>query len=131
MLTKAEQILAIEDMPYEDVPVPEWKDTVRIVPATVIQLHRWRKSMLAPGTVKFDEDRAAMANILLLAMCIVDESGNPLFREDQVSDLAKKSPKAMSRIAVRARIISGIDDEAVDAAEKNSEPIASDSSISG
>jgi hypothetical protein len=46
---------------------------------------------------------------LLVAMCALDEAGNPLFTESQVGELAELSPELVDSLAKAVIKVSGLD----------------------
>jgi hypothetical protein len=56
----------------------------------------------------------------LVALCCVDENGEKLFSPDDVKKLRKKSASALGRVTEKAKQLSGLGDESVEEAKKNS-----------
>ena len=109
----AADILQAEDFVFEDISIPEWGGTVRIRSLSGAQRATLKKAVDA-GSETADE--------MICVMSIVDEDGNRIFNSSQIEALRKKNTKAITRIAKRALVISGMIDpaKAVEEAEKNS-----------
>ncbi len=93
MLTR-EQILGTDDRPFEDIEIPEWGGTVRVCTMSGAARDAFEQSVL-------DEDRKPdLTNMRakLVARCLVDEAGQPLFSEADVVSLGSKSAAALERI---------------------------------
>ncbi|MFF9146319.1 hypothetical protein ACF1BN_15810 [Streptomyces sp. NPDC014861] len=130
-LLNRDQIAQADDTVYEDVPVPEWGGEVRIAGMSGTQRNSYQTSLIhfapngKPAGVNMD-DRDAR----LLARCLVDEDGEPLFTLKDVATLGAKNGAVLERLAVVARRLSGLGDRAVEEAEGNSGPALSGSSTS-
>jgi hypothetical protein len=127
-LSKADA-LAADDIPVRDVEVPEWGGWVRIR-----GLDGKAASQFSRQLVKIGKDGKPQATGLdnfmakLLAVTIVDqESGKPIFNEDDLAALGAKSAKVLKRLSDIAADLSGMSDKAVEEAEKNSETPDADS----
>ena len=109
----AADILQAEDFVFEDISIPEWGGTVRIRSLSGAQRATLKKAIDA-GTETADE--------MICVMCMVDDDGNRIFNSSQIEALRKKNTKAITRIAKRALVISGMIDpaKAVEEAKKNS-----------
>ena len=100
LLTK-EQILAAEDRRYELVGVPEWGGTVRVGEMSALQRDRWDAALIKRR--EGADDLSVRA--LVVAFCIVDDAGAPIFTSEDVVALGAKSGKALDRVfEVAARI---------------------------
>jgi hypothetical protein len=98
-----EDILNADDLPYEDVDVPEWGGTVRVRGLTASERDRWEAMTYldAKGNVVTPQDIRAK----LVAFCCIDGAGARLFSEDDIAALAGKSARAMNRVwAVASRL---------------------------
>ena len=109
----AESILAAEDFQYAEVDCPEWGGSVRVRSLSGGQRVTLKKAIDA-GRDDIDETICVMA--------IVDDEGNRILKQQQISELSKKSTAVISRIAIRVLEISGMRDrqKAIADAEKNS-----------
>lgn len=89
-------ILAAQDLPTKDVPVPEWGGTVRIRSLTARDRDALETAIYQArqeGLVAPDNVRARYASA-----CIVDENGKPLFTEEDIVALGGKSAAALGRV---------------------------------
>jgi len=119
LLTR-EEILQAEDLPTEDVEVPEWGGSVLVqgltgaerdaFESTVVEL-RGRKTHL----------NMQNARAKLCAMAMVDEQGERVFRDGDVEELGQKSGAALQRVFQVAQRLSGLSNEDIEELTKNSE----------
>lgn len=101
-ILSADDIFAAEDIQTCEVDVPEWGGTVVLKMLTGEQMIAfWEKNKKS--------ESEAMAN--LIAMSAVKPDGSPLFTEEQVSRLKKKSFKAMTRLQDAALKLNGLKDK--------------------
>lgn len=123
-LTKAD-ILAVEDRPTEDVDVPEWGGEVTIRALSGAEREKWELSMAKLSVGKDGEltktPTLEGSTVRLLALSIVDESGEPMFTKADIAGLAAKSATALDRVSKAAMRLNGLSDEAVEDEAKNSE----------
>ncbi len=113
MLLTKEQILAAQDLPTEDVSVPEWGGTVRVRGMTGSERDAWE-------LLQLDDKKPADIRATLLAFTIVDEKGALVFQPEEISALGKKSAKALQRVFRVAQKLSRITEADVKELEKNS-----------
>jgi hypothetical protein len=126
LLTR-EQILQADDLPFEDVEVPEWGGTVRVrtlsgqerdaFEASITE-QRGRNIRIRPENIR----------ARLVALSVVDEEGQQLFDESDIRRLGAKSAKALDRLFSVAQRLSGISNEDVEELAKNSPDGQSDGS---
>lgn len=110
-----EQILAAQDLASEEVPVPEWGGTVRVRMMTGAERDALGATLLgADKKVDMSQYR-----IRLLAACLVDEAGEPLFGPDEVGLLGAKSGVALDRVYRVAERLNDVGAGAVEAAQGN------------
>ena len=110
-----EQILAAQDLASEEVSVPEWGGAVRVRMMTGAERDALGASLLgADKKVDMSQYR-----IRLLAACLVDESGQPLFGPDEVGLLGAKSGVALDRVYRVAERLNDVGAGAVEAAQGN------------
>ena len=132
-LLTPDQIGAADDRRWEDVPVPEWGGTVRIASMSGTDRNAYQKAMVVLGSngrpqgVDLSDQYAR-----LVARCLVDEDFRRLYVTDkQVKSLGAKNGAVLERLAGVAKRVSGLGEEAMEAAAGKSEPTPSDSSTSG
>lgn len=110
MLLTKDQIQAVEDLPAEVVPVPEWGGDVRVRAATALEMDNYDRSLVqtviedgAPRVHQNYENSRAR----LVVICVIDEQGNRLFDDRDAKWLGKKSTKAIDAIFERIMHLSG------------------------
>jgi hypothetical protein len=116
MALNKEQILSADDMIKKTVQVSEWGGEVYVRTMTGAERDKFESMLFdSQGNKSVTENFRAK----LLAMCMVDDEGKRLFTDKEVSELGKKSSKAIGRIYEVARKLNGIgiDEEAI--LEKN------------
>jgi len=121
MLLSKDAILAANDLQYEDVHVPEWGGTVRVRALTGAERDAFEAKM-AEARQKGMALGAALHNFRakLVVRCIVDEQGKRLFSDDDAKALGTKSGAVLDRLFDVARRLSGMNEDAVEEAAKNS-----------
>lgn len=128
LLTK-EAILQAQDLPFEDVEVPEWGGTVRIRTLTGTERDAFESSVARKQgkdvIMNYKNIRAK-----LVALTVVDGEGNRLFDDDDAKELGKKSANVLDRLFEVAQRLSGLRDEDVEELAKNFESDPSDDSTS-
>lgn len=127
-----EQILAADDLTYEDVFVEEWDLTVRVRSLTGTEYAGYQRALSSMQQelrgrgrkreldVKI-ESHAEKAMLLLCMLSMVDGEGNRLFTEAELEALGKKNHRPLSRIYEVAERLSGLNEEAVEEEGKGSE----------
>ncbi len=125
-LTK-DQILQAQDIMFEDVPVPEWGGTVRVVTLTGNERDAIEASMIV-GKGKNKDVSLANLRAKVVARSVVDEEGKRIFEDEDIAALGRKSAAALNRVYEVAQRLSGITQEDVDELTKNSEAAQSDDS---
>ncbi len=125
-LTK-DQILQAQDIMFEDVPVPEWGGTVRVVTLTGNERDAIEASMIV-GKGKNKDVSLANLRAKVVARSIVDEEGKRIFEDEDIAALGRKSAAALNRVYEVAQRLSGITQEDVDELTKNSEAAQSEGS---
>jgi hypothetical protein len=118
-----DEILAVQDLPFKDVPVPEWGGkTVRVLGLSAAEASDFAGRMVHvddKGKVTSTEMTDFMPN--LLSRTLADENNELLFTKKDVAALGKKSAKVMSRLFKVAMDLSGLDEMAEQLAVKNSD----------
>jgi hypothetical protein len=122
-----EAILAAQDLPREEVQVPEWGGSVWISAMSGAARDEWEDSLQAPPGEKVN-----LSNIRARLVCFtaVDEAGKRLFSLKDAEALGAKSGKALARCAKVAQRLSGIGAGAHEAARGNSSGDRSAASMS-
>ena len=114
-LLKREDVLLAEDKKTIDVEVPEWGGTVRVSTMSGFARDRFETSLMgAKGGVNTVNIRAKLA-----AATIVDEKGELLFSEKDVTKLGNKSGAALDRVYNASQEINKFTDDDVEELAKN------------
>lgn len=128
-LLSAAEIEAVDDRKYEDVHVPEWNGTVRVIGLSGEDRDAYEASFVdakgKPATQRLRNIRAK-----LLVKCLVDAKGNRLYTDDKAQVLGAKNGAVIDRLFDVARRLSGIGQDAVSEAKKDSEPDQNEPSTS-
>jgi hypothetical protein len=110
-LTAAE-ILAADDITFEEVEVPEWGAIVRVRSLTGVDRDRLEAEMIQQRgknqIVNFVNFRAK-----LIVASAVDEEGSLLFSQQQILPLGNKNAQALSRVFTVASRLSGFSESDV------------------
>jgi hypothetical protein len=128
LLTR-DEILQVQDLPTEQVHVPEWGGDVLVRALTGAERDMFEQSIVEQ---RGRNTRMNLQNIRakLVALTVVDEQGNRIFKDEDVKWLGNKSAAALDRIFEVAQRLSGLRDEDVEELAKNSESDLSDDSTS-
>ena len=126
-LLSAAEIEAADDHKHEDVPVPEWNGTVRVIGLSGTDRDAYEASFVdAKGKPAAQRLRNIRAK--LLVKCLVDEDGKRLFTDDKAQVLGAKNGAVVDRLFDVARRLSGIGQGAVEEGKETSESGQNDSS---
>jgi hypothetical protein len=106
MLTR-DAILALDDLPRQEVHVPEWKGSVYVRALTVAERVDFEALVFGNGVT----DASLLP--LIVAMCAVDGEGERLFSADDAEALSRKNVKAIQRVANAALAFNAMTDEAL------------------
>ncbi|MFD6691110.1 hypothetical protein ACFWEV_35245 [Streptomyces bacillaris] len=116
LLTK-DQITRANDLAHEDVPVSEWGGTVRVRALTGVERDAWEASLVRLGPNGSVQARSTKGvRVGLVARTVVDEDGERLFTDKDMTELNQKSAAVIERLAAVARRLSGIGKEAAEEA---------------
>jgi hypothetical protein len=124
------QILAADDRPFEDIPVPEWGVKVRVRGLSGTERDAYEAKAVAVRQGGKDiELRLADFRSKLVVKCLLDpDTDERIFGDNEVSALGAKSGAVIDRLFDLAHKLSGMDDDAPARAEGNSATDPSDSS---
>lgn len=124
------QILAADDLPFEDVPVPEWGVKVRVkgltgeerdaYEARVAQMRQDGKGV----ELRLQNFRARM----VVKSLWDPETNERIFGDNDAPQLGRKSGAVLDRLYDVCHRLSGMDRDAQGRAEGNSDPDQSDGS---
>jgi hypothetical protein len=113
-LLSHDDILAVDDRPVEKLPVPEWGGEVMVRGLDGTGRDEYFASMTVirgTGPNARPVMDTANATAKLVARCIVDEAGEPMFTQQEVAVLGQKSGVALDRVFALAQQMSGLSDE--------------------
>lgn len=114
-----------EDIPEEEVEVPEWNVTVLVRGMNGKgRANFLRRSTDANGNVSFENFYPE----LIIATAFDPETGEQIFEKSDRDTLNTKSGVALNRIAEVAQRLSGLGSEDVEEAKKESDEIPSNAS---
>lgn len=108
----AEQIVEVDDRKLEVVDVPEWGGAVRLRPLSLEEYWDVEDKSQVRGTV-VPKERC----LQMLRVSLVDEAGEPLFDEQSIRALSRKSFKATERLFNKIIEISDLTGELLKEAE--------------
>ena len=124
-----DQILAIDDLPIEQVKIPEWKGSVYMRTLTGKQRDEFEQTAIQRKTKKGSDIRGL--KVKLVAMCLCNKDGKLLFAgRDDEAKLIEKSGSALERLSEVAQRLSGLDEKQIEeiAADFDDGPIANSGS---
>lgn len=109
-LLSKDQILQADDHKTEDVGVPEWGGEVRLRTLSGAERDEFENGIQQQvGNKQIINARNARAK--LVAMCAIDEQGQPLFSKADVIKLGSKSSLALQRVYDVACRMNGFTEE--------------------
>lgn len=117
LLSKS-QILAPEELPWEEVEVPEWGGSVRVRVMTGMEKDAWEASIyrMKGSDVELNQDNFRAS---LISRCLCDENGPMEFSPLEILELGQKSSVALDRVFQAAKRINRIDKKDQDELTKN------------
>lgn len=117
-----DDILAADDLPSEDVAVPEWGGIVRVQGLSGKDRDAYLSSMavVRGGQVVGQDTRNVSARLVL--QCIVGDDGKPVFTQHDVDLLGEKSAAALGRCFEVAARLSGLDEGDIKSLGEDSAP---------
>lgn len=120
LLTR-DEIFGFDDIPTEEVIVPEWGNRkVLVCGLTAAGKNAYQASLIE---IKGKNQKVRMENATakLLVRTVVNRQRQPLFTETDIERLGSKSAAALERLAQAANRLSGMDKEETEEILKNSE----------
>jgi len=121
MALTRESILGAEDLPREKVAAPEWGGEVWVRTLTATERDAFEASVNpGKGAKNLANFRARLA-----VLCVVDERGERLFKDEDAAALGAKSGTALDRITDVALRLSGLSEAGQKEAEGNSAAVPS------
>ncbi|GHI91272.1 hypothetical protein [Streptomyces olivaceus] len=131
-LLSKDQITKADDRKWEDVPVPEWGGSVRLLGMSGTERNAYQSSLVVLGP-EGKPSRMNMADQLakLVGKCLVGEDFERLFTDKEVKALGAKNGAVLERLGKIAQRLSGLRKEDVEDAEGKSEPTPNGASTTG
>lgn len=100
MALSRSQIIAADDLPFDDVPVPEWGGDVRLRmldgeqrETVEVRLHKCKAGNATEAMQSWKG-----LKLLMLSYAIVDDDMTPQFSQKDVAELAKKNGAVIDRL---------------------------------
>lgn len=123
-----DEILGMDDIPMEEVVVPEWKNRkVLVCGLTAAAKNAYEASLIEiKGASR--KIRLENATAKLLVRTLVNRQRQSIFTESDIERLGTKSASALERLAKVSQRLSAMQQEDVEALIKNSEAAKSDDS---
>lgn len=113
----ADQILGADDLPYEDVVVPEWPDPegnpglVQVRGLTGVERDRLEFQMAAARKDGGGDLPDAGFRAATVGRCVVDGDGKRVFTDKQLAKLAGKSGAGLDRVFEVVSRLSGMGED--------------------
>jgi len=126
VLLTRQQIIESDDIPTEDVLVPEWGGVVCVKGLSGESRDAFESSMIKQRGDSMETNTRNM-RARLVALSIVGEDGTLVFSTADVDALGLKSSKALDRVFAVSQRLSGLSKKDSDALAGNSEATPSDS----
>lgn len=117
MALSKKAIFAAKDNDTHEVPVPEWGGSILLRSMTGTQRNNYEYWAHLQSKAKSPDYRGIRERLIIC--CAVDESGEALFTEGDLSELAAKNSEVIDRLHEQCQKLCGMDDNAVEDAAKN------------
>ena len=117
MALSRDAIFAAKDTEIHEFEVPEWGGTILLRSMTGEQRNNYEYWAHQQSSAKKPDYRGIRERLIIC--CAVDENGDPLFSEEDLSSIASKDSAVIDRIHGKCQSICGMDNEAVEEAAKN------------
>ena len=120
LLTR-DQILGADDLPSEEVEVPEWGGSVKIRTMTGSERDAFEASLLGTGSKKDKQKVMLDIRAKFASLVIVDKDNKRLFTAKDIKDLGSKSASALDRVLTVGQRLNGLSSDDVEELAGNSE----------
>lgn len=117
------EILDADDLVREEIEIAEWGGSVFVREFTA-------QEAADVGAIALDKSTNRDLLARVAAMVLVKDDGQPLFKPNEASKLARKSFKALRKISDTAQRLSGLTAEARDQLGKGSAGMSADDLVS-
>lgn len=122
-----EQILAVQDCKIEDVDIPEWGGIVRVKALSGTERDQLEAAIIGKSG---EERNYSNLRARMVALSVVDESGDLIFDRKDIASLGAKNACALDRIFDVGQRLSGMTAKDVKELVGKSKPDPSDDSSS-
>jgi hypothetical protein len=115
-LLSRDAILAVSDIAYKNVPVPEWGGEVRLRAISAAS-----RDDLEQAAYDANKNNKQFRNLRarMLSLCIVDENGKQIFSDTDIEALGEKSAAAVDRLYAASLKLNAMSVEDIKELEKN------------
>lgn len=114
-------ILGAQDLPVEELEVPEWGGWVRVKTLTAAERDAFENDIIQRNG-RDVRTNARNIRAKLVAATLVDEEGRPVFTLADVEALGQKSAKALDRVFSVASVLAGMREQDVQELAENFVP---------
>lgn len=127
-----EQILAADDMAYEEVEVPQWGGTLTLKSLTGTERDKFEASMMVMNKGGKPSQNLENLRARLVVLCAIDRDDNdlPIFTHEDIKPLGKKSAAALDLVFSAAQELNGFTKADVEALTEGFDSDPSESSTS-
>lgn len=108
-LLSASNILDAPDLAEEYVPVPEWPDPVTKEPGVIRLMQLNAEDSMALTREMSDIKNEDLGMFIVLVRCARDADGLPIFTDEDIIKLKKKSMKVLNRLQLKALQLNALD----------------------
>lgn len=117
-----DDILRLDDLPKELVPVDEWKLSVWVYGLSGSERGEWQRNLLerksGGADLQANLNGVSVAAVKLCGICIRKEDGSRMFTDAQISALGTKSAIPLQKLYEVAQRLSGLTKERMKELEK-------------
>jgi hypothetical protein len=113
-----DQINAATDCHREAIEVPEWNCTVYIRSITAAEIDSWQDETYQLNGASVEINRQNI-RARLVARCLVDETGQRAYADDQAHELGAKNNKVIERLYKVAERLNAVTTKDVEDLAKN------------
>lgn len=114
-----DQINAADDLELEAVEVPEWNCTVFVRNITGDEIDAWQAETYQVNGINVLVNKKSL-RARLLVKCLVDETGQRIYADDQAEELGAKNNKILVRLYEVAERLNAVTKKDVEDLAKNS-----------
>ncbi len=126
-LLNKQSFLDLDDLERKRVVLNARGDFVFVKALTALERDQWEDAVAERREASGNKKSVEGALALLVIASAVDDQGRPMFTEDDLDRLQKKSARTLGILADRAMSLSGITKEDLEALQKKSDAPTGDS----